>query len=102
MKSVNAANSAVVPTSRKFVALYHRNTKIRMRSDELDYSGSSPNRRSRKRTAIIMATFTKPSLSQTHTNSVKTNPVDTNNEGAIESVRIHRVSALGGLNLEKM
>ena len=34
MKSVVAANSAVVPTSRKFVALYHRNTKIRMRSHE--------------------------------------------------------------------
>ena len=64
MKSVAAANSAVVPTSRKFVALYHRNTKIRMRSDELDYSGRSPNGHSRKRTAIITATFTKPSLSQ--------------------------------------
>ena len=77
MKSVNAANSAVVPTSRKFVALYHRNTKIRMRSDELDYSGSSPNGHSRKRTAIITATFTKPS-------------------------RMNGVSALEGLNLERV
>ena len=33
-KSVAAANSAVAPISRKFVALYHRNTKIGMRSDE--------------------------------------------------------------------
>ena len=64
MKSGAVANSAVAPISRKFVALYHRNTKKRMRSDERDYSGSSPNGHSRKRTAIITATFTIPSLSQ--------------------------------------
>lgn len=77
MKSVAAANSAVVPTSRKLVALYHRNTKIWMLSDERDYSGSSPNGHSRKRTAIITATFTKPS-------------------------RMNGVSALEGLNLERV
>ena len=64
MKSGAAANSTVAPISRKFVALYHRKTKIRMHSDERDYSGSSPNGHSRKRTAIITATKTKPSLSQ--------------------------------------
>ena len=37
IKSVGAANrqSPVIP--RKFMALYHRNTKSRMRSDESDY-----------------------------------------------------------------
>ena len=41
IKSVGAANlqSPVIP--RKFVALYHRNTKIRMRSDERDYCSIS-------------------------------------------------------------
>ena len=37
-KSVWAVNrkSQVAPNTRKFVALYHRNTKIRMRCDECD------------------------------------------------------------------
>ena len=36
IKSVGAANRQSPPIPRKFVALYHRNTKIRMRSDELE------------------------------------------------------------------
>ena len=37
-KSVGAVNrkSQVAPNTRKFVALYHRKTKIRMRCDECD------------------------------------------------------------------
>ena len=34
IKSVGAANWRSPTILRKFVALYHRNTKIRMRSDE--------------------------------------------------------------------
>ena len=34
IKSVGAANRQSPPIPRKFVALYHSNTKIRMRSDE--------------------------------------------------------------------
>ena len=33
---------------------------------------------------------------------IPSNPVNTDTEGPIESVRINRVSALRGLNLEKM
>ena len=36
IKSVGAANRQSPATPRKFVALYHRTTKIRMRSDERD------------------------------------------------------------------
>ena len=36
IKSVGTANRQSPPTPRKFVALYHRNTKIRMRSDKRD------------------------------------------------------------------
>ena len=37
-KSVGAVNrkSQVAPNTRKYVALYHRNTKIRMHGDECD------------------------------------------------------------------
>ena len=35
-KSVGVANQQSPATPRKFVALYHRNSKIRMRSDERD------------------------------------------------------------------
>ena len=34
IKSVGAANRQSPPIPRKFVALYHRKTKIRMRSDK--------------------------------------------------------------------
>ena len=34
-------------------------------------------------------------------NTVQSNPVNTDAEGAIESVRINRVCVLSGLNLEK-
>ena len=36
IKSVGAANQQSLPIPRKFVALYQRNTKIGMRSDERD------------------------------------------------------------------
>ena len=62
------------PVPRKFVALYHRNTKIRMRYNEHSRNehsrnghsrnGHSRNGHSRKRTAIIKVTFTKLRLSQ--------------------------------------
>ena len=37
IKSVGAASRQSPAIARKFVALYHRKTKIRMRSDERDY-----------------------------------------------------------------
>ena len=39
IKSVGAANRQSPAIPRKFVALYHRNTKIRMRSDEREKLG---------------------------------------------------------------
>ena len=36
IKSVGTANRQSPPIPRKFVALYHKNTKIRMRSDKRD------------------------------------------------------------------
>ena len=36
IRSVGAANRQSPATPRKFVALYHRNTKISLRSDESD------------------------------------------------------------------
>ena len=36
-ESVGVANRQSPPIPRKFVALYHRNTKTRVRSDERDY-----------------------------------------------------------------
>ena len=36
IKSVGAANRQSPEIRRKVLALYHRNTKIRMRTDELD------------------------------------------------------------------
>ena len=36
-ESVGVANRQSPPIPRKFVALYHRNTRIRVRSDERDY-----------------------------------------------------------------
>ena len=42
IKSVRAANRQSPPIPRKFVASHHRNTKIRMRSDERDKLVSFP------------------------------------------------------------
>ena len=39
IKSVGVANRQSPAIPRKFVALYHRNTKIRMRSDEREKLG---------------------------------------------------------------
>ena len=36
IKSVGAANRQSLPIPRNFLALYHRNAKIRIRSDERD------------------------------------------------------------------
>ena len=41
IKSLGAANLQSPVKPRKFVALYHRNSKIRMRSDERDYCRTS-------------------------------------------------------------
>ena len=41
-------------------------------------------------------------LSVTPDKDIQSNPLNTNSEGTIESVRINRVPVLSGLNLEKM
>ena len=41
-------------------------------------------------------------LSVTRDKDIQSNPVNTNTEGAIESIRIYGMPVLSGLNLEKM
>ena len=55
-----------------------------------------------KNRSISINKLMKSTKQVLHSKVVQSNPVDTDNEGAIESVRINGVSVLSGLNLEKM